>query len=227
MYISFSESNDNNLNFSQDLSEIPSYDDTHLDDSIDPGSLASLRTIPDYDELDSGFKNDPDLDLDETLTTDAAVPSHAQSEVMDFKESHFKESSESGGDEGPIEVDNLAEGLESMPDVEEVLDHEQQESEANRVTLFGQAQAMIASDVVSNLMASTMTGMSTNDEQSAGHYAHYRSGSEETNINTGNNNKGRLTESVDSDVLLEEFEFLEEEDLDVEDEDNKRKTKKK
>ena len=225
---------------------MPSFDDTHLDDSIgDPGSLASLRTIPDYDELDRGFKNDPDLDLDETLTTDSPVPSQTRSEVMDFKESHFKESSESGGDEGPVDVDNLAEGLESMPDVEEVLDHEQQESESNRATLFGQAQAMIASDVMantmSNLMASTMTGFSrlsetvrtaatgtsTNEERSGGHCVHYKAGSEKTNVNRGNNNTGRLTESVDSDALLAEFEFLEEEDLDVMDEDSERKEQRK
>ena len=161
---------------------------------------------------------------------------------MDFKETHFKESSESGGDEGPVDVDNLAEGLESMPDVEEVLDHEQQESESNRATLFGQAQAMIASDVMvhtmSNLMTSTMTGLSrlsetmraaasgtgTSAEQS-GQAVHYSSGSDEANVNMSHN-KGRLTESVDSDALLAEFEFLEEEDLDVMEVDSDKKIKR-
>ena len=192
--------------------------------------------------MDRDFKNepDPDLDLDETLTTDIR---HTRSEAMDFKDTHFKESSESGGDEGPVDVDNLAEGLESMPDVEDVLDHEQQESESNRATLFGQAQAMIASDVMahtmSNLMTSTMTGLSrlsetmkaaasgtgTSAEQS-GQAVHYSSGSDEANVNMGNN-KGRLTESVDSDALLAEFEFLEEEDLDVMEVDSDKKMKRK
>ena len=214
-----------------------------MDDSLgDPGSLASLRTIPDYDDLDREFKNepDPDLDLDETLTTEVQP---TQNEAMDFKETHFKESSDSGADEGPVDVDNLAEGLESMPDVEDVLDHEQQESESNRATLFGQAQAIITSDVMahtmSNLMSSTMTGLSRLSEtvrsaasgtgasaEETGQSVHYSSGSQDANVNMGNN-KGRLTESVDSDTLLAEFEFLEEEDLDVMEEDSEKKVKKR
>ena len=194
--------------------------------------MASLRTIPDYDELDRAFKNDPNSGLDKNLTSDPVLLSHSQSEVMDFKESHFKESSESGGEERPLEVDSLAEGLESMPDVEDVMDHEQQESESNRATLFGQAQAMIASDVMSNLMASTMTrlsrlsetmatvrtGTATSETQSGAHSVHYSFESGETDVDVDKKNVGRLTESVDSDALLAEFEFLEK-DLDAMDEE--------
>ena len=122
--------------------------------------------MPAYDEVDREVKSDPDLDLDETLTADLdpVALRNTQSEAMQFKDTHFKESSESGGDEAALEDDSLASGLERMPDVEDVLDREAEESKAQRASLLGQAQALIASDVMahtmSSFMATTMSGLS-------------------------------------------------------------------
>ncbi len=227
----FAESHEDNLTFSQDLGELPSFDDARLEDSTaDPtNSLTSLRNIPDYDaDLEQDFSADPDLDLDETLTSDAVAESR-HGAGMEFKDTHFKESSESGGDEGPAleeDEEHLAAGLRAMPDVEDVLEYEQRESEHQRATLLGQAQAMIASDVmahtVSNLMASTMTGLSRLGEtvrSAAAGVAQPAAGGDAAG------DQGRLTESVDSDALIAEFEFLEDEDLDVMS-DNTNKDKK-
>ncbi len=176
---------------------------------------------------------------------------------MEFKESYFKESSESGSEAnvaGGDEDEDLVKGLQFMPDVDDVLEAEQEEGASSRAGLLGKAQALVASEVMthtmSSIMANTMSGLSylgdtvrvaaggapSSDTPSSGQTVHYKADNEALNVqasgtNTNTNSRGstgKLVESVDSDTLLADFEFLDQEDLNVmEDEDKQQKSSEK
>ena len=166
--------------------------------------------------------------LEEVTEQPATVP---HSDSMHFVQGHFKDSSESDHD---IEGE-LAEGL-AFPDIQDELDSMAKDESASSATI---ATEMV-SKTVSTLMSSTMSGLSKLSETASRLGESVRSAAksatsgevdgaavplsegDETDVTSSGSLRKTFTESTDSDILAE-FEFLEQEDLDVLDEDESNK----
>ena len=225
--------NETSVSFTKGLQAIPDFDDSRLDDSF--GDNDKDLTIP----IDDVTEIDDTSEFAESVLPEDDIPTHSeisQSDSMQFVTGHFKESSESD-----IETD-LAEGL-AFPDIQDELDSMAAEESSSNTAI---ATEMV-SKTVSSLMASTISGWSKLSEtatrvsetvlsaakSATGSRAEPTAtppvitftksddGEEVTAIEgaTGGALPKTIMESTDSDILAE-FEFLDQEDLDVTDEED-------
>lgn len=221
------------MSFTKGLKKIPDFDDSRLDDSLndDHENLTSEEDLlPDVEGAADEQQNDV-LPVDEM----PAPTEISQSESMQFVPGHFKDSSESDKSEADIETE-LGEGL-AFPDIQDELDTMAKEETSSNAAIATE----LVSKTVSSLMTSTMSGLSRLGETASRLGETVRSAAKSATSGepgeedagdvaegaasvvqpTDDSKRKTITESTDSDILAE-FEFLEQEDLDVLDDEGKK-----
>ncbi len=213
----FADSED--MSFAQGLRSIPGIDDNNLDESFGDdleSTPGSRLEVPDIDHETS------ESEQDITLTGVGDVTSEDMAEDIKFVDKHFKDSSESDGDD----ESKMAQGL-VLPDYCDV-----DGSEPSMLTSEGllgqvtqQMTAAIATQVVANtmtsFMSSTMSGLTKMGQSVRAatvggadtSEVQYHPSGERVQLSTQKSQSSDLAESTDTADLLEEFEFLEQEDL--------------
>ena len=204
---------------------MPRFDDSRLDESFsDQETFGTRLHVPDVDKEAS----DSDLDLtltrgdDEPLEADDELDSNGNDkptkqahEAMLFKESHFKEDSNSSDSEET----GLLKGL-AMPGIDDEDVKEEPEGFIGQLTQ--QVAAAVTGEAVSEkmttLMSSTMFGLSKLSETVRGAVQGAAGGG--SPAKEGRTEKEEeMMESLDSDILAE-FDFLDDEDMGDDDEND-------
>jgi len=199
--VSDMDSNDEDFSFARGLRSMPGIDDDNQQDESHSENGSRLE-VPDMEldasDISEGEQDitlparDPDRDMEET-----------KADQMQFVSSHFKEPTPSESDE-----DSETKGLK-FPDFREV-DSPEEQAEVHvglLAAVASQLPASVTADLmsktVSNIMSSTVAGLSMFGQSMSAQSPPEKSPP-----------KKPMTESAESDIMAE-FEFLDEEDLDL------------
>lgn len=198
------DSNDEDFSFARGLRSMPGIDDTQLDESH--SETGSRLEVPDM-ELEASDISESEQDLTLPAEDPDKDREEAKPEPMQFVPSHFKEPTPSESDE-----EAEAKGLK-FPDFHDVDGPEEQAAAQGGLLAAVASQlpaavtAELMSQTVSNIMSSTVAGLSKlGQSMSAPKQEQPRA-------------KRPMTESAESDIMAE-FEFLDEEDLELDTQPN-------
>lgn len=187
------------MSFARGLRSMPGIDDSHLDDSH--SETGSRLEVPDMElEVSDVSENEQDL----TLTVEQQTPEKAES--MQFVSQHFKEPTPSESDD-EVETSGL-----KFPDFREVDNVDQGAASATREGLLAAVASQLPSAITADIMSKTVSSLVSSTVAGIS-----KLGQSMTAQKTSESSKVQpktMSESVESDIMAE-FEFLDDEDLDV------------